>query len=213
MLREACICVDFEFQKSIFLIICFEWLDDIIIITIIILLVNMWKCLYIITKNLLDSGWGSRAGGAGRPSVVSQSCWSCHCSNGNAFHLRELLLAHPKCFAAARWALATIMETLYYHNGEWRCHIWCSPDWYVCLSWEIISCAIVTMCCLCFCRHLLGISALTWCSCIALRFYWPVGRNPGWEVFTRLPLKSSTCRHSTNFWHTGHGSSHRHTYR
>lgn len=76
---------------------------------------------------LLDSEWGSGAGGADKQSVVSHSCWSCYCSNGDASHLPELLLAHPECFTAARWALATVMETLYYHNGERRCHIWCSP--------------------------------------------------------------------------------------
>lgn len=68
----------------------------------------------------------------------------------------------------------------------------------VCLSWEMLSCMIITSF-LGFCRRLLDISVPTWYSCIARLFYWLAVRSPGSEVFTVLPLKSNASRHSTNF--------------
>lgn len=170
----------------------FKWLDVLVILWWKSKAVNLLIWHLVFDLCLLDSGWGSRTGGDDRHSVVSHSCRSCHLSNGDASHLPELLLAHPECFAAARWAFAAIMETLYYHNGKRKRHIWC-PDC------NVHQLGNVAKSSLCFCRRLLGTIAPTWCSCIALRFYWPAAMNPGSEVFTVLPLKFSACRHSTNF--------------
>lgn len=167
-----------------------KWLNDVISCR------NEKIIVHHVLISVIDSERGSGTGSADR-HFVRQSCRSCHYSNGDASCLPQLLLAHPECFAAARRATATVMETLYYHIGKKRCYINVFLI-AMSLSWQMFYC-IFTLWSFGLCRHLPDISVPTWCSCIALHFCWPAARGPGSEVFKVLPLKSSACRRSTNF--------------